>query len=250
MWGLDLPNIRLGGLLKSDELLRRLRADADVLFVPMSFAADDHDNMRMGFPSKLTDYTAVGLPLLIAGPADCSAVRWAERASRRRGSGDRRRRRCARTGDRSALAGDSNHRVALRTDGAARSVTGISPPRPPTQFSNPPCKQDTLVSKAAPPSFRDRALLSAVRLLPRPLVSHVMFLLNTRPAIADSWGYHVRPIHYYEPLPDFRSITADATRRRRVPVRSISISTASDDWCGGWGCLSPRNRGAWSARRI
>lgn len=76
-WGLDLPNIRLGGLLKSDELLLRLRAEADVLFVPMSFAAADHDNMRMGFPSKLTDYTAVGLPLLIAGPVDCSAVRWA-----------------------------------------------------------------------------------------------------------------------------------------------------------------------------
>ena len=76
-WGLDLPNIRLGGLLKSDELLLRLCAEADVLFVPMSFAPEDHANMRMGFPSKLTDYTAVGLPLLIAGPADCSAVRWA-----------------------------------------------------------------------------------------------------------------------------------------------------------------------------
>jgi glycosyltransferase involved in cell wall biosynthesis len=76
-WGLDLPNIRLGGLLKADELLLRLRAEADVLFVPMSFAPVDRDNMRMGFPSKLTDYTAVGLPLLIAGPADCSAVRWA-----------------------------------------------------------------------------------------------------------------------------------------------------------------------------
>ena len=43
-----------------------------------------------------------------------------------------------------------------------------------------------------------------------------MFLLNTRPAIADSWGYHVRPIHYYEPLPDFRDITGEATTRRRV----------------------------------
>ena len=70
--------------------------------------------------------------------------------------------------------------------------------------------------KTAPPSFRDRALLSAVRLLPRPLASHLMFLLHTRPGLADSWGYHVRPIHYYEPLPDFRGITAEATRRRRV----------------------------------
>jgi glycosyltransferase involved in cell wall biosynthesis len=75
--GLDLPNIRLGGWLKAHELLLRLRAEADVLFVPMSFAAGDRDNMRMGFPSKLTDYTAIGLPLLVAGPPDCSAVRWA-----------------------------------------------------------------------------------------------------------------------------------------------------------------------------
>jgi hypothetical protein len=35
--------------------------------------------MRMGFPSKLTDYTAVGLPLLIQGPPECSAVTWAHR---------------------------------------------------------------------------------------------------------------------------------------------------------------------------
>jgi hypothetical protein len=34
--------------------------------------------MRMSFPSKLTDYTAVGLPLLICGPEDCAAVRWAQ----------------------------------------------------------------------------------------------------------------------------------------------------------------------------
>ncbi len=74
---IDLPHVRLGGLLKADELLRRLRDEADVLFAPMSFAPEDLENMRMGFPSKLPDYTAVGLPLLIAGPAECSAVRWA-----------------------------------------------------------------------------------------------------------------------------------------------------------------------------
>lgn len=75
--GFDLPNVRLGGLLKADELLQRLRAEADVLYAPMSFAPEDFENMRMGFPSKLPDYTAVGLPLLIAGPPECSAVRWA-----------------------------------------------------------------------------------------------------------------------------------------------------------------------------
>ena len=76
--GLTAANIRLEGLLPSSQLLERLRADADVLFVPMSFADADRSNMRMSFPSKLTDYTAVGLPLLICGPADSSAVRWAQ----------------------------------------------------------------------------------------------------------------------------------------------------------------------------
>lgn len=45
-----------------------------------------------------------------------------------------------------------------------------------------------------------------------------MFLLQTRPDTADGWGYHVRPIHYYEPLPDFREISADVANRRRVPA--------------------------------
>lgn len=75
--GLDRRNVELGGLLESGDLLRRLRAEADVLFVPMSFAESDRANMQMAFPSKLADYTAAGVPLLIWGPAHCSAVRWA-----------------------------------------------------------------------------------------------------------------------------------------------------------------------------
>lgn len=67
-----------------------------------------------------------------------------------------------------------------------------------------------------PLSTRDRLLLAAVQALPRSVASHLMFLLNTRPGIADSLGYHVRPIHYYEPLPDFRTITAGAATTRRV----------------------------------
>jgi hypothetical protein len=64
-------------LLSSSELLTRLREDADALFVPMSFDPSDRANMEMAFPSKLADYTATGLPLLIYGPAYCSAVTWA-----------------------------------------------------------------------------------------------------------------------------------------------------------------------------
>lgn len=74
---LNRPNIYLRGLLKSRELMERLRAEADVLLVPMSFDPGHRTNMEISFPSKLADYTAVGLPLLIYGPGYCSAVRWA-----------------------------------------------------------------------------------------------------------------------------------------------------------------------------
>jgi glycosyltransferase involved in cell wall biosynthesis len=75
---LDGPNVKLNGLVKSGELLLRLREEADALFVPMSFSPEDRSNMEIAFPSKLADYTAVGLPLVIYGPEYCSAVRWAQ----------------------------------------------------------------------------------------------------------------------------------------------------------------------------
>ena len=37
--------------------------------------------MTLAFPSKLADCTAVGLPLLVYGPAYCSAVAWARENS-------------------------------------------------------------------------------------------------------------------------------------------------------------------------
>jgi glycosyltransferase involved in cell wall biosynthesis len=75
--GLNDPGTEICGLLDAAVLIQRLRAEADALFVPMSFDAADRDNMEMAFPSKLADYTAAGLPLLIYGPDYCSAVSWA-----------------------------------------------------------------------------------------------------------------------------------------------------------------------------
>ena len=78
-WGLDLPNVVPQGQADAGKLISRLRGEADFLFVPMAFDADGADyNMRVSFPSKLVDYTATGLPLLIWGPGECSAVRWAQ----------------------------------------------------------------------------------------------------------------------------------------------------------------------------
>ena len=75
--GLVEPNTKICGLLSSDELLGRLGEEADALFVPMSFADCDRNNMTLAFPSKLADYTTTGVPLLIYGPAYCSAATWA-----------------------------------------------------------------------------------------------------------------------------------------------------------------------------
>src|ERR1041384_4476385 len=45
---------------------------------------------------------------------------------------------------------------------------------------------------------------------------HLLFLAQSRPDLSDRWGYHIRPIHYYEPLPDFRTITTEQITRRRT----------------------------------
>jgi hypothetical protein len=55
-----------------------MRAEANALFLPMAFEASEEANARVSFPSKLTEYTATGLPLLIYGPPYASAVRWAQ----------------------------------------------------------------------------------------------------------------------------------------------------------------------------
>jgi hypothetical protein len=74
--GLAGNNILIGGLMDPVKLSDILRRESDILFLPMSFAPEDRPNMRLAFPSKLTDYTTIGLPILFFGPEDCSAARW------------------------------------------------------------------------------------------------------------------------------------------------------------------------------
>lgn len=76
--GLDRPNIAARPVVRTEDLVYRLREDADVLVAPMSFDSRDRTNIEVAFPSKLADYTATGLPILVWGPPYCSAVRWSE----------------------------------------------------------------------------------------------------------------------------------------------------------------------------
>lgn len=62
----------------------------------------------------------------------------------------------------------------------------------------------------------DRTALALFRTVPTRAVHHLLFLAQSRPDLSDRWGYHIRPIHYYEPLPDFRSITTEQINRRRT----------------------------------
>jgi len=73
----DMSNVTIRPTIPARDLISRLRLEADVLFVPMSFEPDNRRDAELAFPSKLSDYTATGLPLLIFGPPYCSAVRWA-----------------------------------------------------------------------------------------------------------------------------------------------------------------------------
>ena len=65
-------------------------------------------------------------------------------------------------------------------------------------------------------SLLDRTAVALFKTVPARAAHHLLFLAQSRPEISDRWGYHIRPIHYYEPLPDFRTITAEQISRRRT----------------------------------
>jgi glycosyltransferase involved in cell wall biosynthesis len=69
--------VELRNPLPPQQLVPALRREADVLFCPSSFERDDRQAMSINLPSKLTEYTSAGLPLLVWGPPDSSAVKWA-----------------------------------------------------------------------------------------------------------------------------------------------------------------------------
>src|SRR5262249_6549807 len=76
-WGLAGPNVRLGWLLPASEMADRVAESACALFLPASFNDRERVDVSTLFPSKLADYTAIGLPILVWGPEHSSTSRWA-----------------------------------------------------------------------------------------------------------------------------------------------------------------------------
>lgn len=80
--GLIHPGIQIHPFINPESFIDTIRQNADVLFSPVSFRVRDKDNdfeTFLSFPSKLADYTSVGLPILIWGDPNSPAVRWAKR---------------------------------------------------------------------------------------------------------------------------------------------------------------------------
>jgi glycosyltransferase involved in cell wall biosynthesis len=77
--GLTGPHVELRGHLPTpNALLAAFREEADLLYAPLPFDEAWRGNATLGFPSKLTDYTAAGLPILIHGPAWSAAAKWVQ----------------------------------------------------------------------------------------------------------------------------------------------------------------------------
>lgn len=75
--GLGPPRVRRVGFFPAAEMGDRLGATAHALLVTASFDAADRDHESTLFPSKMADYTAVGLPIVVWGPTYSSVARWA-----------------------------------------------------------------------------------------------------------------------------------------------------------------------------
>ncbi len=221
---LAAPNIILCGLVTSGELMARFREEVDVLYVPMSFDSADRANMEAGFPSKLTDYTAVGLPLLVYGPPYCTAVRWAGENGGvaevvENESPDVLSKAVQRLADSPASSlrllgeralGSGRRYFALETVQRVFHNAVVLKPSQPVKEHRRIC-----LSLAKVKALFNHAALGVFRMCLRDPMAHLSFLLRSNPEISDRWGYHIRPIHYYEPLPDFRAITETQTKQRR-----------------------------------
>lgn len=70
------PNIRSRGFFPASVMAEQVRTSSHILFLPASFNEAERTDVSTLFPSKLADYTAIGLPILIWGPPYSSAARW------------------------------------------------------------------------------------------------------------------------------------------------------------------------------
>jgi hypothetical protein len=76
---LNHPRIVNRGFLPRKQFWRTVQAECDAVIVPYAFSGTMTRVYRTHFPSKLSEYCWIGVPILIVGPEDATGVRWGQR---------------------------------------------------------------------------------------------------------------------------------------------------------------------------
>ncbi len=70
------PALDLRSFLPVQELWRELLASGDALLLPYPFSHEDATLYRTHFPTKLSEYYTLGLPIFLLGPSYATGIRW------------------------------------------------------------------------------------------------------------------------------------------------------------------------------
>jgi len=73
-------SVEMRGFAPAPEAWRNVKRDCDIVVLPYRNPMDpwDRELYSYHFPSKLTEYLALGMPVLVAGPEEATGVRWAK----------------------------------------------------------------------------------------------------------------------------------------------------------------------------
>jgi glycosyltransferase involved in cell wall biosynthesis len=71
-----LPGVEYAGFEKTPELWRHVQQSCDAVWLPYSHNDALRSLYETHFPSKLTEYLALGMPVAITGPSYATGVRW------------------------------------------------------------------------------------------------------------------------------------------------------------------------------
>lgn len=73
------PQVVNRGFLAPEELWPTVQAQCDAMLLPYAFAGSITRVYRTHFPTKLSEYCWIGMPMLLVGPEDATGVRWGRR---------------------------------------------------------------------------------------------------------------------------------------------------------------------------
>jgi glycosyltransferase involved in cell wall biosynthesis len=74
--GGEYANVQVHDFLPEEQLVSHLAAEVDALVVALDFSANSGPTMETMFSSKLAEYTATGLPIVIMAPPNANMTRW------------------------------------------------------------------------------------------------------------------------------------------------------------------------------